>query len=184
LCGPLAVGQSVGKKNQDVDGLFKDFASLGDVQKQKLADGNTTSLDDLTQLFWKYNYSAETHLNEEITLGDLEAALKKENKIIALVNMNQILDKDGRYQYRVEGVQSTSLIKENPNYLKGTEQKIAHFVNVLEVYQDGGMPMVKIYNSYFDEVQSMPWSQFQEAWKQTATPNNPQYGYVQASKKP
>jgi len=163
LCGPLAVGQAVGKKNQDVNDLYKDFASLGDAQKQKLANGNTTALDDLTQLFWKYNYNADTHLNKEITLGDLETTLKTGDKIIALVNMNQILDKEGRYQYKVEGTQSDSLIKENPNYLKGTEQKIAHFVNVLEVYQDGSVPMVKIYNSYFDEVQSVPWSQFQEA---------------------
>ncbi|RKH94383.1 SH3 domain-containing protein [Corallococcus sp. AB038B] len=157
LCGPLAVGASMGLLPQEALTLF---AASSDTNEGWLKTGDPTGKDDLIPMYaaenWTTDYTSGNPLSEE----DFARFLADGKSLVALVNINP----DG-----ADGMLRAG----------GT----AYFVNVRAVEENGnGDWMVRVYNPYQNREEVYSWKDFKASWTQTE--GNNAYGLLIATPPP
>ncbi|NOK19267.1 SH3 domain-containing protein [Corallococcus carmarthensis] len=141
LCGPLAVGASMGLLPTEALNLFAEATSAG-----LLNSGVTTDNGHLATMYqtagWTTEYKAENALPPE----DFARFLADGNSLIALVDIDPT-GADGKLR------------------ATGT----AHWVNVRAVEENGnGDWMVRVYNPFQNREEVYSWKDFEAAWAKTA----------------
>ncbi|MCP3137596.1 SH3 domain-containing protein [Pyxidicoccus xibeiensis] len=169
LCGPLAVGASLGLTPQQALTLFKD--SNGATSASVLNSGNSTSRDDLMAMYGKADWTSRYVAGETRPPAELARLLAEGNQLIALVNIDTA---DAYGKLRDFGVST---------------KQVAHWVNVRAVEQDAnGEWMVRVYNPYENSEEVYSWADFEVAWSKSGGKNakgvewtNNPYGMVVAT---
>lgn len=158
LCGPLAVGASMGVLPQEA--LTRFAASNGDISEGLLNTGYTTGKDDLIPMYTAEKWTTDYSSGDALPPEDFARFLADGKSLVALVNINP----DG-----ADGMLRAG----------GT----AHFVNVRAVEENGnGDWMVRVYNPYQNREEVYSWKDFKASWTQTE--GNNAYGLLIATPPP
>ncbi|RKG67365.1 SH3 domain-containing protein [Corallococcus sp. CA054B] len=159
LCGPLAVGASMGLPPDEALALFKD--SDGATSANLLNGGGTTDNADLMQMYeaagWSSKYKAEKALPPE----EFARFLANGDTLVALVDIDTGTKADGKLS------------------ASGT----AHWVNVRAVEEGAnGEWTVRVYNPFQNREEVYSWKDFEASWAKTA--DNRSHGLLVATPPP
>ncbi|MBZ4421290.1 SH3 domain-containing protein [Myxococcus sp. RHSTA-1-4] len=153
LCGPLAVGASLGLTPQQALTLFKD--SNGDVSESRLKGRGTTNNADLEKMYEAAGWTAEYTAGQMTRPEDMARLLAEGQQLVALVNIDTSGSVDGMLR----------------DFDDSTKQ-VAHWVNVRAVEQDAsGEWMVRVYNPFQNREEVYSWEDFEASWNKTGGTN-------------
>ncbi|MCY1022253.1 SH3 domain-containing protein [Pyxidicoccus sp. MSG2] len=148
LCGPLAVGASLGLTPQQALRLFKD--SDGANSEGALKSGTTTANDQLEKMYGAAGWTSEYKTNDILKPWDMAKLLSDGKQLIALVN----IDTRG----------AGGMLRDFDDSTK----QVSHWVNVRAVEQAGnGEWMVRVYNPFENSEEVYSYAEFQESWSKT-----------------
>lgn len=151
LCGPLAVGASLGLGPLEALTLFKDISTQS---ADKLKGQGTTTDTNLIRMYEAARWTA-TDSNQEMQPQELARYLANGQQLVALVN----IDTEG----------ANGMLRP----LDDSTKKVAHWVNVRAVDQAAnGEWVVRVYNPFHNREEVYSWSEFKEAWQQTQAKND------------
>ncbi|RKG75821.1 SH3 domain-containing protein [Corallococcus exercitus] len=146
LCGPLAVGGSLGMSPKEALTAFKD---AGGTNASILNGGGTTKATPLQKVYeargWTTGYTsgAATMPAPE----DMARMLEEGKALIALVN----IDTDG----------ADGMLRD----MADSTKQVSHWVNVRAVEENGnGDWMVRVYNPFENREEVYSWSDFESSW--------------------
>ncbi|RKH63052.1 SH3 domain-containing protein [Corallococcus aberystwythensis] len=148
LCGPLAVGASLGMSLKEALTAFKDANSAS-----LLSGGGTTKGDHLGNVYeakgWTTDYGAgEASMPEP---EDMARMLEEGKALIALVNIDTKIgdeNKDGMLRF-----------------FDDSTKAVAHWVNVRAVEENGnGDWTVRVYNPFDNREEVYSWEDFEASW--------------------
>jgi hypothetical protein len=170
LCGPLAVGASLGMTPQQALALFRD--SNGAVSETKLKGRGTTEGGDLMRMYEAAGWTAEYKAGQLPQPEDMARLLAEGKQLIAVVNIDTSPSKDGMLR----------------DFDDSTKQ-VAHWVNVRSVEEGAnGEWMVRVYNPFENREEVYSWADFEASWNKTGGTNedgtswfNQSYGMVVAT---
>lgn len=169
LCGPLAVGASLGMTPQQALQLFRD--SDDGAGEGILKTGWSTTGAHLMEMYAQAHWTSEYQANHLPDPRDMAALLAEGKQIVAVVNIDTT-GADGMLR----------------DYDTSTKQ-VPHWVNVRAVEETAnGEWMVRVYNPFENREEVYSWDEFEEAWNKTGGLNedgtpwfNQPYGMVVAT---
>lgn len=148
LCGPLAVGASLGKTIQQALTLFKESVSA-DVLK----GGGVTSGAQLMAMYTAAGWTSEYRGSQMTKPEDMSRLLAEGKQLTALVNIHTTASENGML---------------NPLDMGSRQTRVAHWVDVLSVEETpNGDWMVRVYNPFENREEVYSWNDFQAAWADT-----------------
>jgi hypothetical protein len=149
LCGPLAVGASLGLTPQQSLTLFRD--SNGDVSEARLKGRGTTNNADLEKMYAAAGWTAEYTAGAMTRPEDMARFLSEGKQLVALVNIDTGGGVDG-------------MLRDFDDSTK----TVAHWVNVRAVERDAnGEWMVRVYNPFQNREEVYSWDEFEASWNKT-----------------
>ncbi|MCP3143274.1 SH3 domain-containing protein [Pyxidicoccus xibeiensis] len=153
LCGPLAVGASLGMTPEEALTAFKD--SIGDVSENILETGSVTHDTHLEKFYEAQGWQADIVKLTMTPPWEMARLLAEGKQLTTLVNIDT-KGADGKLR----------------DYDDSTKQ-VAHWVNVRAVEQDAsGDWMVRVYNPYENREEVYSWDDFETAWNKSGGVTN------------
>ncbi|NPC83164.1 hypothetical protein HPC49_33700, partial [Pyxidicoccus fallax] len=148
LCGPLAVGGSLGLDPRQALTAFSNDTVVNGAYA--LSEGLTTVGTQLVDMYEVEGWTAEASSLDNKPPHEMARLISEGKQLIALVN----IDTKG----------ADGMLKSFGDSTK----KVAHWVNVLAVEQTGsGDWMVRVYNPYENREEVYPWTDFHASWSKT-----------------
>ncbi|MFP2926257.1 SH3 domain-containing protein, partial [Pyxidicoccus sp. 3LG] len=169
LCGPLAVGASLGLTPLQALTLFKD--SNGTVSESSLKGRGTTAGGELMTMYEAAGWTSEYVAGSMTQPEDMARLIAEGKQLIAVVN----IDTQG----------ADGMLRDFDDSTK----QVAHWVNVRAVEEGAnGEWMVRVYNPYENREEVYSWDEFAASWSETGGTNadgttwaNNPYGMVVAT---
>ncbi|MFP2903643.1 SH3 domain-containing protein [Pyxidicoccus sp. 3LFB2] len=172
LCGPLAVGASLGLTPQQALTLFK--GSDGVLSESVLNGGGTTAGGSLMKMYGAAGWTSEYVAGAMTQPEDMARLIAEGKQLIAVVN----IDTKG----------ADGMLRDFDDSTK----QVAHWVNVRAVEEDAqGNWMVRVYNPFENREEVYSWEDFEASWNKTGGTDaegnpwtNRPYGMVVATPPP